>query len=215
MKFSPIESFDTSEIEYATYSYLNAIDNSSVLKDGIPTIHYYGTWNNYKLMAMTLLDSKYQRNLKTGHIKALDLLVACREFVKIIKHIHSRGIIHNDSKIQNIIIQNGRGFIFGKWRVFFFLIINRCEAMSLSSNKNSFLNFSDFGLSLDMNEFTVQENIAYAKEDLKRFLYSLFPLVEPRPNWHWLGFGNKDANRMRHKMGFVDDLAKDAVSFDR
>lgn len=65
-----------------------------------------------------------------------------------------------------------------------------------------------------MNEFTVQENIGYAKEDLKRFLYSLFPLVEPRPKWRWLGFGNKVANRMRHKMGFVDDLANDAVSFE-
>lgn len=114
MKFSPIESFDTSEIEYATYSYLNAIDNSGVLKDGIPTIHYYGTWNNYKLMAMTLLDSKYQQKVKTGHINASDLLIACREFVKIIKHIHSKGIIHNDSTIENIIIQNGQGFIYGK-----------------------------------------------------------------------------------------------------
>lgn len=118
MKFSPIESFDTSKIEYATYSYLNAINNSDVLKDGIPAIHYYGTWNNYKLIAMTLLDSKYQQRVKNGDIKALDLLIACREFVKIIKHIHSRGIIDNDCKIQNIIIQNRQGYIYGKWKYF-------------------------------------------------------------------------------------------------
>lgn len=65
-----------------------------------------------------------------------------------------------------------------------------------------------------MNEFTTKENIAYAKEDFKRFLYSLFSLVEPKPNWCWLGFDAKDAKRMRNKMGFVDDLANEAVSLN-
>lgn len=118
MKFTLIESFDTSETEYVTYSHLNAINNTGVLKYGIPTIYYYGTWNNYKLMAMTLLDSKYQQKIENGDITPMDLLIACREFVKVIKYIHSRGIIHNDCKITNIIIQNDQGFIYGKWKYF-------------------------------------------------------------------------------------------------
>lgn len=61
---------------------------------------------------------------------------------------------------------------------------------------------------MEMNDFTRIDNIWFAKEDFKRFLYSLFPLVQP----HWLGFGPGDEKRMRNNVGFVYDLAKDAVS---
>lgn len=61
---------------------------------------------------------------------------------------------------------------------------------------------------MNMNEFTRTDNIRFAKAEFKRFLYSLFPLVQP----DWLGFGPGDEKRMRNDVGFVYDLAKDAVS---
>lgn len=136
MKFSPHWSSDNAKTEYEMYTYLNAINRPDIKINGIPTIYYYGHWNNYTIMAMTLLDSEYQKKVENFNINKSDLFIILREYVsqksktfhftsfliiisfylkvRIIKYVHSRGIIQHDSKIQNIIIQNGRGFIYGK-----------------------------------------------------------------------------------------------------
>lgn len=70
----------------------------------------------------------------------------------------------------------------------------------------------DFGVSLDMKGRPLAKNIADAKGDFRIFLYSIFKLIEPKSNWHWLGFGDEDEFRMKDKFIFAKTLAEDAVS---
>lgn len=63
------------------YTYLNAINNETVERYGIPSVYYYGVWNNHYLMAITLLDSEFKRHADAGKLNELDLLIICREFV--------------------------------------------------------------------------------------------------------------------------------------
>lgn len=81
MKFSPLQFIDYSKNEYKMYKYLDAINNPSAVNDGVPTIYYYGTWTDYTIMAMTLLDSGFQKKIKDHKIEELDVYIMCREFV--------------------------------------------------------------------------------------------------------------------------------------
>lgn len=80
MKFSPLHFIDSSKNEYKMYTYLDAINNPNALNDGVPTIYYFGTWNNYTIMAMTLLDSGLQKKIK-DQIEELEVYIVCRDFV--------------------------------------------------------------------------------------------------------------------------------------
>lgn len=81
MKFTPPK-FERSAInEYEIYTYLNAINNASVEMYGIPTVYYFGKWNDYVLMAITLLDTKFDKIFASDKIIELDVLIMFREFV--------------------------------------------------------------------------------------------------------------------------------------
>lgn len=84
MKFTSLESQNNTKNEFKMYTYLGAIEPDSEIY-GIPSIYYYGIYygqfDNYTMMAMTLLDTKFQRDLDEEEITELDLLVACREYV--------------------------------------------------------------------------------------------------------------------------------------
>lgn len=69
--------------EYAIYSYLNAIHNidSNIEIYGIPSVYYYGRWEGYILMALTLLDTTVESKFKSNEINVLDILIIFREFV--------------------------------------------------------------------------------------------------------------------------------------
>lgn len=73
MKFSPVErSIRNSRREYEIYTYLNAIDDPNIEIYGIPTIYYYGTWNNeYTMMAKTLLDTEFEKKVDARQIPEL------------------------------------------------------------------------------------------------------------------------------------------------
>lgn len=81
MKFTHVMDKTSTEKEYATYTYLNAIDDAKMELYGIPTVYYYGTWDNYIMMAITLLDSGYDKAFKANDLNELDLLILCKEFV--------------------------------------------------------------------------------------------------------------------------------------
>lgn len=81
MKFTPYNKRSSAEREYKIYTYLNAIDNRTIEWYGIPSIHYYGRWNNFIMMAMNLFDSEFHKRTKRGTITELDLLILFQEFV--------------------------------------------------------------------------------------------------------------------------------------
>lgn len=68
--------------EYKMYVYLNAINNESSQAYGVPTIYYFGAWNNHFIMAMTLLDSESRKTFDDGNFSKIDLLIKLREFVR-------------------------------------------------------------------------------------------------------------------------------------
>lgn len=72
---------NVAENEYKMYSYLNAINNSTIETYGIPSVYYYGRWEGYILMAITLLDSPVKVSFKSDEINELDVLIIFREFV--------------------------------------------------------------------------------------------------------------------------------------
>lgn len=74
------------------------------------------------------------------------------------------------------------------------------------------MSISDFGVSLDMIESPRALNVIHAKEDFQKFLYSLFKMFKPKPNWRWLGFDHEDASRMINDNTFVDSLLEESVS---
>lgn len=71
--------------EYKIYTYLNALNNPGVQSYGIPTVYYYGKWNKLIILAMTLLDSSFQKKIEDGELNELDLMILFREFVSIQK----------------------------------------------------------------------------------------------------------------------------------
>lgn len=82
MKFTCIGDKEYAQNEYEIYSYLHAIDNPKVELYGIPSVYYYGIWNDeYIMMGITLLDSGLKKTLKDGQLNELDLLIMCKEFV--------------------------------------------------------------------------------------------------------------------------------------
>lgn len=82
----------------------------------------------------------------------------------------------------------------------------------LSKIRIYFFAISDFGVSLDMIESPRELNVIHAKEDFQQFLYSLFKMFKPKPNWRWLGFDREDASRMINDAHFVDSLLEESVS---
>lgn len=78
----PTDCYDAAH-EYVIYSYLNAINNTQVEVLGIPSVYYYGRWNNCILLAITLLDSEFSAMTKKPKTKFndFDILIIFREFV--------------------------------------------------------------------------------------------------------------------------------------
>lgn len=84
MKFTHIDLKETAEKEYKIYSYLNAINNSTVEAYGIPSIYYYGTWKDHVMMAMTLLDAPLDKKMKQQQLNEVDLMIVFQQVVSTI-----------------------------------------------------------------------------------------------------------------------------------
>lgn len=121
MKFVPSELAKVEiETEYTIYTYLNAIQNSTVEKYGIPAVYHYGKWKEFTMLGVTLLDSQFTRLymhiLDTPGLAMsyIDILIVFREFVKVTKYMHSHGVCHNDIKRDNMMFRKNNLFLFGK-----------------------------------------------------------------------------------------------------
>ncbi|XP_031627221.1 uncharacterized protein LOC116343347 [Contarinia nasturtii] len=115
MKFAPTVENEI-ENEYEIYTYLGAIDNSTVENYGIPAVQYYGKWEDCSMIAITPLDAKFNEIVKKcrksgSTLRDIDILIICREYVRISKYIHSRGVCHCDSHLRNIMFRGNKGFV--------------------------------------------------------------------------------------------------------
>lgn len=81
MKFTPSNRKARAQKEYEIYTYLDAIDNEICEQYGIPCVYYYAPWDDYIIMAITLLDEKFENRVRNGVLNEVDLLIICREFV--------------------------------------------------------------------------------------------------------------------------------------
>lgn len=81
MKFTLSVNTENAMKEYEIYTYLNAINNADVERYGIPAVYFYGTWDVYVMMAITLLDAAFNVTAKKGEINELDILIIFQEFV--------------------------------------------------------------------------------------------------------------------------------------
>lgn len=85
MKFTPTEEQFKAAREYAVYKYLDAVNNTGVENFGIPSVYYFGLWDDYVLMAITLLDVDCMKKAKKRQINELDTIIIFREFVSKMK----------------------------------------------------------------------------------------------------------------------------------
>lgn len=81
MKFTSSEGKREAKREYEIYSYLDAINNTAIERHGIPSVYYFGEWDDYILMAITLLDPVFTTKINTKDIDETDVLIISREFV--------------------------------------------------------------------------------------------------------------------------------------
>lgn len=84
MKVTPPNDRLGAKYEYVIYSYLGAINNSAIEAYGIPSVYYYGRWNGCYLLAITLLDSKFNERWKLRYVNQVDILIISREFVSYV-----------------------------------------------------------------------------------------------------------------------------------
>lgn len=85
MKFTDMKFVDSCDLEYAMYTFLDAINNTNVEKYGFPAIYYFNEWNqHYILTVFSFLDGgdAYDRLIKTNHFaEPLNSLILFRNFV--------------------------------------------------------------------------------------------------------------------------------------
>lgn len=81
MKFIPPRNKEFAKMEFTIYTCLNAINNQYVERCGIPAVYYWGSYQNYTMIGMTLLDVGFHDTFQTFQFNVIDILVAFREFV--------------------------------------------------------------------------------------------------------------------------------------
>lgn len=138
MKITPemvIELFNMNEYEY--YSYMNAINDTTAENYGIPTVYYFGSWEKYSMLAITLLGSSVDKQIHKPGFKTTDVdyFIMFREYVSIItkkcdwsvqyqlfsgvkvrisKYIHSCGVCQDDVHLRNMVFQKHQVFLIGQ-----------------------------------------------------------------------------------------------------
>lgn len=81
IKFTPLEDKKQAMREYEIYSYLLAIDNPIAELFGVPSVYYFDRFENYMIMAMTLLEPTFNQKCKNHELEFGDILIIFREFV--------------------------------------------------------------------------------------------------------------------------------------
>lgn len=85
MKFTPYYDRKSAMEEYEIYTYLGSLHVRSIESYGIPKVYYFGQWEEYMMMGLTLLDFEFSKRanagLSSGQLNEVDILIVFREFV--------------------------------------------------------------------------------------------------------------------------------------
>lgn len=90
MKFISFDFEGQAINEINTYIALGALNNPQIEAYGIPTLYYHGTWKNYYILAITLLDLNLEQTRKAGRLTALDKLIIFQKMVRSIFLLFSK-----------------------------------------------------------------------------------------------------------------------------
>ncbi|XP_031631549.1 probable casein kinase I homolog ECU11_1980 [Contarinia nasturtii] len=97
--------------ELAVYRALNAVGNPKIEEKGIPNVYEIGKLFGYNpFIAITRFDGNVQDRLKNG-FTMFGIVYVFLHSVKALSYIHSKGVIHNDIKPENIFIRGNAVFI--------------------------------------------------------------------------------------------------------
>lgn len=93
---------------------MSATTNKECTRFGIPFIYHTDEFLNYKTMTMTLLDIDLKSlHNKIGPFSKDTILIMFRDLVKSLKYMHSKGIINEDIKPENIMTKGANVFLCG------------------------------------------------------------------------------------------------------
>lgn len=93
---------------------MGATKNKECASYGIPFIYHTGELLNFKTMTMTLLDIDLKSlHKKIGSFSKDTILILFRDLVKTLKYMHSKGIINEDIKPENIMTRGANVFLCG------------------------------------------------------------------------------------------------------
>lgn len=91
-----------------------ATTNKECVRYGIPFIYHTDEFLNFKTMTMTLLDMDLKSLHKNfGPFSKDTILILFRDLVKSMKYMHSKGIINEDIKPENIMTKGANVFLCG------------------------------------------------------------------------------------------------------
>lgn len=81
MKFIPDAFEADAKTEHKAYIALGAVNNTQAEAFGIPTLYHYGRWENYIMIAVTLLDLEFADRKENNQLTTVDILIVFRELV--------------------------------------------------------------------------------------------------------------------------------------
>lgn len=80
IKFVDSSNEHAAQREYTIYSNLHAIDNATVERFGIPAVYYYGKWEEFIVMAITLCEGSLN-DRENDFAFPLNALIVFQQFV--------------------------------------------------------------------------------------------------------------------------------------
>lgn len=81
---------------------------------GIPFIYHIDEFFNFKTMTQTLLEMDLKSlHKKIGPFSKDSILILFRDLMRALKYMHSKGIINEDLKPENIMVKGANVFICG------------------------------------------------------------------------------------------------------
>lgn len=89
MKFTSREYESYAKYEFEMFPALYAINDTNVEEFEMPSVHYYGRWQDYTLMALTLLDIDCNGIFTNYIYNEADILIVFRECVGYSYPVHT------------------------------------------------------------------------------------------------------------------------------
>ncbi|XP_037045820.1 casein kinase I-like [Bradysia coprophila] len=154
--------------EYNCFEKMNATVHKQCEKFGIPFIYHTGNFLNFKTIAMTLLDTDLQSlHKKVGPFSEDSILILFKDLVRTSKYMHSKGVINEDIKPENVLIRGANVFLSD---------FNQCDLRALRNRPNRG-NPYFMSIAVHMGESPAEY------DDLQSLFYTMLVLADVELPW--------------------------------